>query len=116
MPIKQTRLDAAQKGSPAEQRAGDSSGQKTPRWELILRENGSQGWSWRRIGIDGSVETASGSYPNFGLAIGDAVKNGFRAKDQEWTIRTQKSTTHFPPGKTPFSIRAESDDPRSSDG
>lgn len=87
-----------------EPHAGDSLGQKTPRWELVLHEHGSHRWSWRRIGIDGSIEHAAGPYSDFGLAMGDAVKNGFCARDEDWAIKTQKWITHFPPGKTPFSV------------
>jgi hypothetical protein len=94
-----------------ERHAGDASATKRPRWELVLHENGSQEWSWRRIGEDGSIEHASRSYPDFGLAMGDAVKNGLCAQEEDWVIKTHRWTTHFPAGKTPFSIRAERGDP-----
>ena len=98
-----------------EPRAENSFEQKTPRWELVLHENGSHRWSWRRIGIDGSIEHASGPYPDFGMAVGDAVKNGFCARDEDWSIKTQKWTTYFRPRQTPFSVRVEYGGPRFSD-
>lgn len=102
MAVKQGRRDTARDGSPADSPARVSPGGKTPRWELILHEDGSHGWSWHRLAIDGSIEQSSGPYPDFGLAMGDAVKNGFCAQNEDWTIRTRKGTTYFPPGKTPF--------------
>jgi hypothetical protein len=74
-------------------------------WELIHLPNGSDTWAWQRLKIDGSIELTSSPLSDFGTAVADALKHGFRPKEHHWIVKSKSSVTHFHPGQTPVSVR-----------
>jgi hypothetical protein len=75
---------------------------KTVRWELVFHEDGAHAWSWRRIGADGAIEQTSEPHADFGKALVDAIMSGFHPKHDHWVLRSERWTTHFPPGDSPI--------------
>jgi hypothetical protein len=73
-------------------------------WELICHNGDNHAWTWRRLGVDGSIEQTSAPLGDFGAAVGDALKHGFSPKTQHWIVKSKDWTTHFHPGDTPISI------------
>jgi hypothetical protein len=73
-------------------------------WELVCHIDEGHSWTWRRLKIDGSIELTSSPLSDFGTAVGDALKHGFRPKEQHWVVKSKNWTSHFHPGDTPISI------------
>ena len=71
-------------------------------WHFILHgdDNTPNTWTWRRIGIDGTIEHASEPHPGFGEAVEDAVQNGgFLPKQHAWVVIAKSRHTHLRPGQ-----------------
>lgn len=61
-------------------------------------------WTWRQLSIDGSIAHISSPLQDFGAAVSDALKQGFRPKEHHWVVMNRTGTTHFRPGSMPISI------------
>jgi hypothetical protein len=70
------------------------------RWELIFTNGPDKGsWIWRLLRIDGSIEQMSEPKPDFGRAMRDAMKNGFKPSEDFWVIKRQNWITYFDRGR-----------------
>ena len=76
---------------------------KPVNWAFINHVEGSL-WTWRQLSIDGSIAHISSPLQDFGAAISDAIKHGFRPKEDHWVVTNRTGSTHFPPGRMPISI------------
>jgi hypothetical protein len=75
------------------------------RWQFVEGYEGdSSFWSWRVVNMDGSIESQSPPFSTYGLAVGDAIKNGFQPRQQHWLVGTRHTITHFRPGKPPLTV------------
>ena len=69
-----------------------------PRWFFIEQKDGSSAaWRWRRMLIDGMVDTTSGSYDGFGEVIYAAIKAGFAPQREPWVVISRRGETRFSP-------------------
>ena len=80
-------------------------GRDVVRWNF-LRVNA--GWVWQRVYADGTSEEASRPL-DFGKAIADAIRNGFRPHREYWTLVDNEFTTHFEPGAEPRVVNRRDD-------
>jgi hypothetical protein len=70
------------------------------RWEVIFSAGPAKGsWTWRLMRIDGSIEQTSEAKLTFGEAIRDAMKKGFRPRQDFWVIKRQNWITCFDHGR-----------------
>src|SRR4030095_3086843 len=77
---------------------------RTPvNWSFIHHADERQ-WTWRQLSVDGSIARISSPRADFGAAVVDAIKQGFRPREHHWVVTNRTGTTHFHPGNTPFSI------------
>jgi hypothetical protein len=44
----------------------------------------------------------------FGVAVSDAIKHGFRPKLHHWIVTNRTGTTHFHPGNAPIFVPSDS--------
>jgi hypothetical protein len=60
-------------------------------------------WVWRRVLIDGEMVAVSEIFDDFGKAIHNALRSGFRPNDEPWVTITMHGITYFHPvdGATP---------------
>src|SRR5688572_15128 len=72
------------------------------RWEFVrMPDSGADIWIWRRICVDGTVETSAEIKEGIGKAMIDAVRNGFNSREHSWTVYEPGWSTHFEPGAAP---------------
>jgi hypothetical protein len=71
-------------------------------WQFVLHPSGS--WTWRRVAGDGSIEHISPLHEDYGRVVTAAVENGFRPAMHRWTVQTERSITHYAPGRTPIKL------------
>jgi hypothetical protein len=64
-----------------------------------LRGAKPRSWAWRALRVDGSIESTSGEFKNYGAAMHDAITNGFRPTESHWVVESEHHTTHFEPGR-----------------
>ena len=75
------------------------------RWQFIEdNEHDVTYWTWRNVGVDEAIEAQSNRFANYGTAMGDAIRHGFRPREQHWIVVTPKTITHFRPGERPVTI------------
>ena len=55
-------------------------------------------WRWRKLLVSGEQEAVSGEFEDYGLAVYDALRHGFRPKGQHWSTVTRDGTTHYQAG------------------
>ena len=77
--------------------------QKPVNWAFINHGEESE-WTWRQLSFDGSIAHISSPLQDFGAAVSDAIKHGFRPKEHHWVVTNRTGTTHFHPGSMPISI------------
>src|SRR5262245_46052175 len=61
-------------------------------------------WTWRQLSIDGSIAHISSAFSDYGAAVVDAIKHGFRPREHHWVVMNRTGITHFHPGNAPVSI------------
>jgi hypothetical protein len=68
-------------------------------WQFVLHKNGTRkSWTWRRTRPDGFVlEISAGPHAEYGKAINDAIRHGFRPERESWVVTDDHSVFHFPP-------------------
>jgi hypothetical protein len=79
---------------------------RTVNWAFFHHADVGQ-WTWRQLSVDGSIAEISSPLSDFGSAVGDALKHGFRPKEHHWVVSHRTGTTHFHPGNTPISIPSD---------
>lgn len=73
---------------------------KATQWQFI--REGSSSWSWRKLQVDGGLETVSDqSFQDYAFAVNDAINHGFRPRRDYWLIETEFGVTHFHAGEPP---------------
>ena len=55
-------------------------------------------WTWRVLSGDGTIEQQSSEFESYGIAVRDAIVNGFRPVRDHWAIETTVTVTHFQQG------------------
>ena len=75
-----------------------------PRWCFKEHEVPEHYWTWSVIATDGSVaRTSQQHFADYGAAVCEAIRNGFRPTEDEWVVESLKSNTYFSRGKSvPF--------------
>ena len=76
---------------------------RTVSWAFVHHAESSQ-WTWRQLSVDGSIAHISSPLFDFGAAVVDAIRHGFRPKEHHWIVTNTNGTTHFHPGNPPLSI------------
>ena len=67
-----------------------------PRWHVIeFTRSIDNRWSWRRLLTDGSIDTLSEPFEDYGNCVYDAIKNGFRPALHHWVVTTPLGVTHY---------------------
>ena len=68
-------------------------------WQFVVHKNGAgEIWTWRRARLDGTpLEVSAEAHPDYGKAINDAIKHGFRPRQEPWVVTDGASITHFSP-------------------
>jgi hypothetical protein len=74
-------------------------------WAFIYHHVEKQ-WTWRQLSVDGSIARSSSPLSDFGEAVSEAIRHGFRPKEHHWVVTNRTGTTHFHPGKMPIPIPA----------
>jgi hypothetical protein len=78
-------------------------------WQFLAHDDGiGERWIWRCIAVDGGIEQISEPLADFGKAVLDAAKHGFRPKSNAYVVITRGWVTHYQPHGDPVSIPPES--------
>jgi hypothetical protein len=56
-------------------------------------------WTWRTIAADGGILKQSAPFKDYGQAVVDAIKHGFRPTSDYWAIETAHSIARFAHGQ-----------------
>jgi hypothetical protein len=56
-------------------------------------------WTWRSVAVDGSILNQSAPFPDYGHAVTDALRHGFRPTEDSWAIETAHSIARFKHGQ-----------------
>src|SRR5262245_17419390 len=80
---------------------GDTS--SSGRWSFIRHRSadGSTTWLWQRFGRDGKLQHTSGEHPTYGLALRNALDQGFVPTADDYSVDLPAGRLHFPPGRDP---------------
>ena len=55
-------------------------------------------WRWKKIVGPDALETVSRDFEDYGLAVCDALRHGFKPKRQRWSTVTRHGTTRYEAG------------------
>jgi hypothetical protein len=73
-------------------------------WKFTQRMEGSRlTWTWRRSSADGS-NAVSRDFPNYAVAVIDAIQSGFRPREQPYLVESIACTVRFIPGRRPVTV------------
>ena len=82
------------------------------RWQFIEdHEHGEISWAWRLMGADETIEQHSPQFSNYGAAVNDAIRHGFRPPEQHWIVVTPGTITHFRHGAKPVTVPVAAEGP-----
>ena len=72
-------------------------------WQFVLHTDGvREAWTWRRTRIDGApLEVSCDFHADYGKAVNDAIRHGFRPSHEPWAVINGNSVTHFLPDCRP---------------
>src|SRR5687767_1409394 len=57
-------------------------------------------WTWSVLAMDGSVaRTSKQHFADYGAAVSEAIRNGFRPTEDEWVIESGRSNAYYRRGK-----------------
>ena len=70
---------------------------KLSHWQFVCHDDGAESWTWRRAGPDGLTEACSEPMQNYGKAVADAIRHGFKPKTDSWTVQLARGSMHYPP-------------------
>ena len=74
-------------------------------WHFVREDDSpSIKWTWRRMRIEGTIESVSEPQAGFGRAVADAVEHGFRPKQDAYVVIAGGTYTHFRPGQSPLTV------------
>src|SRR5688572_7662805 len=61
-------------------------------------------WYWRKFLASSALETLSEEFSDYGLAVSDALRHGFKPKRHPWSVVTPRATTHYAPSGDPVVV------------
>lgn len=61
-------------------------------------------WTWRLLGADGCIEREAVGFEQYGVALHDAIRNGFRPTEDHWIVDAAREVTHHEHGKKPLVV------------
>lgn len=61
-------------------------------------------WLWKKVPASDAPETVSAEFADYGLAVCDALRHGFRPKRHYWSTITRHGTTHYSPCGDPVAV------------
>jgi hypothetical protein len=61
-------------------------------------------WFWRKLLGSDALETVSAEFSDYGLAVCDALRRGFKPKRHHWSIVTANATTYYEPCGDPAAV------------
>jgi hypothetical protein len=72
-------------------------------------------WTWSQVTTDGSVvRTSEQHFPDYGAAVCEAIRHGFRPTEDEWVVESLKSNAYFRRGRSVPVLPAETGCPPDS--
>ena len=74
------------------------------RWVFKRNPEQPKLWTWRRLGSDGDVEQQGAEFENYGLALQDAIHNGFRPTEDDWVAENAHEVAHHEHGHKPLVV------------
>jgi hypothetical protein len=74
------------------------------RWVFKRQQDQSMPWTWRLLGADDCIEHQGGDFEQYGMALQDAIQNGFRPTEDHWIVDTAHEVTHHEHGQKPLVI------------
>jgi hypothetical protein len=80
------------------------------RWMFIESSGKEEGWAWRVLSIQGTIENQSETFETYGAAVYAAIVRGFDPRVDHWIVQTKHSTTHYEHGKAVVNV-AHADHP-----
>ena len=81
------------------------------RWQFVEDPGKDSQWAWRTVRADDAIDKHSGRFATYGLAMIDAIRNGFQPREEPWLVITSDTITHFHPGRKPMSMPVAADSP-----
>ena len=61
-------------------------------------------WTWRLLAADDCIQQQASDFDNYGAAVNDAIRNGFRPEEDNWIVYAARETTHHEHGRKPLVI------------
>jgi hypothetical protein len=61
-------------------------------------------WTWCLLGDDGYIEHQSGDFEQYGAALQDAIRIGFRPTEDDWIVENAHEVAHHEHGHKPLVI------------
>jgi hypothetical protein len=74
------------------------------RWVFKRHKDQPMLWMWRRLGADGCIEQQAGDFENYGVALQDAIHNGFLPKEDDWVVENAHEVALHERGHKPLVI------------
>ena len=74
------------------------------RWEFKRHKDQPMLWNWHLLGADGRIEQQGGDFENYGLALQDAIHNGFRPTEDDWVVENAHEVAHHEHGHKPLVV------------
>jgi hypothetical protein len=77
---------------------------KIKHWEVISHPGSEPCYSWRCIGVDGTIIECSGAFETYGSVLVDAIRHGFKPETHHWIKISPHYAVHFGPDKLPVIV------------
>src|SRR5262245_34799380 len=74
------------------------------RWVFIRPKDQLMLWTWRLVHADGYIELQAGDFERYGDALQDAIRNGFRPREDDWIVHGAREVTHHEHGQKPLVV------------
>src|SRR5688572_32112311 len=72
---------------------------------MFIESSGKEeGWAWRVLSVQGTIENQSETFATYGAAVYAAIVRGFDPRVDHWTVQTKHSTTHYEHGKAVVNV------------
>jgi hypothetical protein len=66
------------------------------RWDFSEHDEGPRlWWSWQLVASDGKIEKTSEQFLTYGEAVADAIRKGFRPRDDDWSVDSKHGMARF---------------------
>ena len=75
------------------------------RWQFVERaEDRDVAWTWRVLFADGTTKASSLSFASYGVAVHDAIRQGFLPSEHDWSVVSTSGTARFHCGNDPVMV------------